>query len=91
MDWKFEPFSRGDYAPFKCLPDKPGSFDEMVLFARELSGGIPFVRVDFYDHGGVALFSEMTFSPCSGLMPFDPPEYDLRVGKMLDLPRVKLL
>lgn len=47
--WNFEPYRRGDYAPFEELPEKPGSFTEMLRFAKLLSEGIPFVRADFYD------------------------------------------
>lgn len=88
LDWKFKPFVRKDYAHFQGLPRRPDSFDKMVCFAKEPSSGIPYVRVDFYDHKGCGLFSEMTFCPCSGLMPFDPPGYDLYVGNMLDLPLI---
>lgn len=85
LNWAFVPFSRGDYVPFEKLPSRPASLDRMVEFARTLSRGIPFVRVDFYDVEGEPRFSEMTFYPCSGFMPFDPPEWDLIVGEMLSL------
>ena len=84
-DWSFAPFSRNDYAHFEDLPEKPASFNKMVEFARMLSNGIPFVRVDFYEVGGEPRFSEMTFHPCSGYMPFRPVEWDLRVGELLSL------
>lgn len=85
LDWTFAPFSREDYAPFEELPKRPASFERMVSLARELSEGIPFVRVDFYDIAGEPVFSEMTFHPCSGFMPFSPEEWDLRIGGMLSL------
>lgn len=86
LDWEFEPFGRNDYAPFEEIPKKPRSFDEMTGFARELATGIPFVRADFFEHKGCVRFSEMTFHPCAGFMPFDPPEWDEKVGKLLTLP-----
>ena len=85
MNWEFESFSRNDYDSFGELPERPRSFEHMVACAKVLSTGIPFVRADFYDYGDKALFSEMTFYPCSGFMPFDPPNYDLTVGEMLGL------
>lgn len=85
LDWEFTPFCREDYAPFERLPEKPASFDKMTELARILSAGIPFVRVDFYDVGRVPRFSEMTFYPCSGFMPFFPAEWDFHVGTMLSL------
>lgn len=87
MDWTRAPFGRTDYASFEELPTKPESFDEMAGLARELSAGMPFVRSDFFQHHGRPRFSELTFHPCSGFMPFDPPEWDYEVGQMLDLPR----
>ena len=89
MDWKFAPFTRSDYAPFETLPKKPRSFDKMVQLSRILAKRIPFVRADFYDNCGTVLFSELTFSPCSGLMPFNPPEWDEKIGGLLDLNRLQ--
>ncbi len=88
MDWEFELFRRDDYAPFEDLPAKPSCFNEMVECARELSVGMPFVRTDFYDYGGKARFSEMTFYPCAGYMPFDPSEWDEKLGGMIDLSNI---
>ena len=38
-----------------------------------------------YEINGKIYFGELTFTPCAGMMPFDPPEADLEVGKMLDI------
>ena len=89
MDWDFAPFGRGDYRAFDALPPRPACFDEMVGLSRRLSEGIPFVRVDFFEHGGAPRFSEMTFSPCGGFMRFDPPEWDGRLGSWIDLSGVR--
>lgn len=86
LDWDFDFFHRGDYASFEELPERPKSFGEMLHFAKILSRDIPFVRVDFYDSPKGALFSEMTFFPCSGMMVFEPFEADEFVGQMLNLP-----
>ncbi len=85
MNWEFMPFRREDYSPFEELPKKPSCFSEMVDCAKKLSEGMPFVRADFYGHGGRALFSEMTFCPCAGFMPFCPPDWDAKVGSLLDI------
>lgn len=89
-DWSFAPFGRNDYAPFDELPPKPACYDEMEGLARELAAGISFVRADLFVYGGRPRFSEMTFSPCGGFMPFDKPEWDEKLGELLaDVPRVK--
>lgn len=55
-------------------------------FARELSKGIPHVRVDFYDINGHVYFGELTFFHWSGLVPFEPKEWDMIVGNWITMP-----
>ncbi|MBQ7688684.1 MAG: glycosyl transferase [Clostridia bacterium] len=86
LDWAFAPFRRSDYKPFAELPKKPVHFEQMIELAKQLSAGHPFLRVDLYEVGGQIYFSEMTFFPNSGFMPFDPPEWDRTLGDMLILP-----
>jgi hypothetical protein len=61
----------------------------MVSISRELSAGIPFVRVDLYEPLGRVLFSEMTFSPVSGVMPVSPRRADDDLGRLIDLSLVE--
>ena len=65
---------------------KPSCFDEMVRYARVLSQGIPFVRVDFYDSNGKVVFGEMTFTPTAGMSEIYTEEAALAMGKMIRLP-----
>ncbi len=90
MDWEFAPFGRTDYAPFKQLPKKPSKFKEMVRIAQILSKGIPFLRVDLYQIKDRVFFSELTFYPCSGMMPFNPMVWDMKTGEMLELPTTSI-
>lgn len=48
------------------LPQRPESLETMLKAAADLSKPFPFVRVDFYDLDGQAIFGEMTFSPAGG-------------------------
>ena len=48
------------------IPRRPDSLQTMLEAARKLSEPFPFVRVDFYDLDGKAIFGEMTFSPAGG-------------------------
>lgn len=66
---------------------KPQSFDEMVLLAEKLSDKIPFLRVDFYEIDGRPYFGEMTFFPGNGFEKFEPDEYDLCLGELINLPK----
>lgn len=86
LDWKFAEFGRSDYKPFAELPEKPDKFDEMLEIAEVLARNVKnFIRVDLYEIKGNVYFSELTFSPCSGMMPFQPEEWDKKLGDMLVL------
>lgn len=87
LDWKPATFGRSDYKPFEKLPNKPQNFEKMVELARELSKGYSFLRVDLYEINGRIYFSELTFSPNAGMMPFSPKNYDYILGDMLILPK----
>ncbi len=67
-------------------PTKPQNFDKMKELTEKLSVGIPHVRVDFYDVNGKVYFGELTFSHWSGLMPFEPHEWDEILGSWITLP-----
>ena len=85
MDWKKASFQRTDYKEFDELPKKPNAFDEMVNISQILSRGLDFIRVDLYQIQNKVYFSELTFSPCAGFMPFKDMKSDLEIGKMLNL------
>lgn len=88
LDWTPTGFSRLDYRGFSGPPPKPRGLEQMIAISKRLSKDIPFVRVDLFEHAGQVLFSEMTFTPVSGMMPFSPPSADRLVGQLLDLSRV---
>lgn len=82
------PFRQGhDHA--KVMPPKPRNFELMKQLAGKLSKGIPHVRVDLYDLGDHVLFGEMTFFHFSGMVKFEPEEWDKRLGDMLKLPIIE--
>lgn len=87
-DWELAPFRRKDDAPVIALPPKPLQFDEMMKIAKRLSSAFPFVRVDLYTINGQVYFSELTFYPSSGLLPFESYESDKTIGKLLDLSKI---
>lgn len=79
------PFRQGhDHA--KVIPPKPKNFELMKQLAEKLSKGIPHVRVDFYDIGDKVFFGEMTFFHFSGMVKFEPQEWDYKIGEWLKLP-----
>lgn len=68
------------------LPQKPTNFELMKTIAEKLSVGIPQVRVDLYEFDGKVYFGELTLFHHSGLMPFEPTEWDNYFGGFIELP-----
>lgn len=65
---------------------KPEELSEILTLAKQLSEGIPFLRVDFYIIEHKVYFSELTFFPASGFERFVPDEWDDILGSWLELP-----
>ena len=86
LDWSFAGIGRLDYKEFTELPDKPKKYDQMLRLAEKLAADFPFVRVDLYEIESRIYFSEFTLTPVGGFIPFNPPEWDLKLGSMLRLP-----
>ena len=79
MDFNHLPFAQGH--PWADGPiSKPVSFEQMRELARKLAKGLQQVRVDFYDINGQIYFGELTFFHFSGNCPFQPVEWDERIG-----------
>ena len=78
------PYHRSDYKPFHnaIIPE---NFNKMSNYAELIAKHIsnPFVRIDLYSINRKIYFSEITFSPCSGMVPFEPKEADFELGKMI--------
>lgn len=63
----------------------PRNLNLMLELSRKLSAKIPFARIDFYESGDTLKFGEITFFPASGLIPFEPSEWDRKLGDMLEI------
>lgn len=75
------------YPPqFDRIISMPSTLPQMISLAETLSCGIPFLRVDFYTIGMDIFFGELTFFPTSGMTPFEPKDWDKKLGDMLILP-----
>lgn len=81
------PFSRTDYASYSGALPIPSNLPEMAETAQRLARAVDnsFVRVDLYDIDGQIYFSELTFYPNSGLIPFRPAEWDRKLGDLIRL------
>ena len=83
MDFNHLDFTNG-HPNADVLPKKPDSFEKMRELAEKISEGIPHCRVDFYEVDGRIYFGEITFFHMSGLAPFDPPEWDQKIGEWIE-------
>ena len=84
MGWRRQRFvtSKPEYlGELECPP----FFDEMLNMAKTLSVGHVFLRVDFMVFDSKIYFSELTKTPASGLVKWDPAEFDSIIGKYLDV------
>ena len=86
-DFKLLPVSRTDYRRITEQPLRPLNYEKMVEIAETLSKRFPHVRVDLYNIDGKIIFGELTFFTNSGLIPFDPDEFDYKMGKAFVLPQ----
>lgn len=66
---------------------KPTGFDKMIELSEKLSQNFLHARVDLYDINGKIYFGELTFFHFSGNVPFDPEEWDYKIGEWLILPQ----
>lgn len=85
LNWEKQSF-RWYYEPSDKVYPKPERFDEMVKYAKILSEGFPFMRVDFYEVNGKVYFGELTLFHGGGLGWFKPAEIDRKFGDMITLP-----
>ncbi len=83
--WEHMDIKRPPYRNSSQQIQKPHNYDLMIQLASKLSKGFQYVRVDLYEHDDRVYFGEMTFTPASGMMKFEPDEWDYRLGQLWDI------
>lgn len=86
LKWNLQNY-RVNYPNIIPLPDKPKTFEQMIVLASKLCEGFLFVRVDFYSVNGKIYFGEMTFTPQSGSGQWDDESKNLYYGELIHLPQ----
>ena len=71
--------------------EKPHYFDDMLKVVENLSRNIPHVRIDMIGDDDRFYFGEFTFFPGGGRDRFNPQEFDLIIGKKLDLKKYRII
>lgn len=69
--------------------EKPRFFEEMIRCAELLAKPFPFVRIDFYEQEDRIYVGEMTFYSGGGILPFEPIDWDYKLGEHINLPLQK--
>ncbi len=85
LNWHAMPFSTLYPISMKDAT-KPDKFEEMLLFARQLSRDMVYARIDFYVYKGIIYFGEVTLHHGGGFEPFYPRKYDYIIGRKIKLP-----
>lgn len=87
-DWKRLPFVEKHYSASSVEIEKPRTYEEMIAIAEKLSASIPFVRIDFYEVQNKIYFGEFTFYPTAGFEGFNPDNWDLELGRWIEIPNI---
>ena len=85
--WELLPFEAPEYSKSSdTLVERPVLLEQIISYAEQIvreAGNPDFLRVDFYIHKDNILFGEITFHDEAGYFKFNPPEYDLILGRNL--------
>ena len=89
LNWDHMDICQPSYPPSKHPEriQKPKNFEMMIDLSKKLSESFSFVRVDFYEVNGKIYFGELTFTPAGGIFIHDPPEWNEKLGDMIQLPK----
>ncbi len=80
------PFTYGGKPNADPTPAMPRNLDKMVELGKRLAEPFSFVRVDFYEISESEFYlGEMTFYSGGGTLPFDPVEWDEKLGEKIKL------
>ena len=84
-DWSRTEFSPKWVNNNENYKEKPKYLEELIKLGETLAEGFTYVRVDINSTDEKLYFSELTFTPASGMNAFYPLEKDLEIASMIDL------
>ncbi|MCD5767412.1 glycosyltransferase [Klebsiella pneumoniae] len=80
-EWELQSFTLG-YANTPNPIDRPESFNKMLRLASKIAIDFDYCRLDFMASDDAIFFSEITLTPESGQLKFNPPEWDAKLGRL---------
>ena len=72
--------------PDDSVIDKPEQLDQIISLSEKIASDFHFLRVDWYILKDAIYIGELTLHPGSGFVPFQPEEWDFKLGELLNLP-----
>ncbi len=90
-EWQYIPASIKLPTDPNVVIKKPSKLETMLKLAEILAKDYPHVRVDFYSINDKIYFGELTFYHGSGFEKFEPEEFGLTMGNLIELPVKKIL
>ena len=84
-NWMLQPFTLG-YGNTPYNIDRPSSLDDILDIAAKLATDLDYCRVDLMVENERVYFSEITLTPESGQLKFSHAEWDLRLGRLWNMP-----
>ena len=67
-NWNKLDFIRNKENEAEAVISRPQNLDKMIEYARILSAGMNYVRIDLYDTGEKVYFGEFTLTPLAGIL-----------------------
>lgn len=74
--------------PNRIETPTPVNKEKIIEYAKKISQGFSFIRVDFFEVNGILYFAEATFTPLMGNIVLSPYEYNTILGDKLDISSV---
>ncbi|HBT6110909.1 glycosyltransferase [Klebsiella pneumoniae] len=88
-NWMLQPFTLG-YGNTPYNIDRPSSLDDILDIAAKLATDLDYCRVDLMVENERVYFSEITLTPESGQLKFSHAEWDLRLGRLWNMPIIRI-
>lgn len=87
-DWKLTDISQSGFAAVSAKKEAvpaPSTLHDMIRLSEIIAKELIHVRIDWYSVNGRLYFGEITFFDGSGFDKFDKMDYDLELGRMIDI------
>lgn len=84
LNWRDTGYIKSTFSSEKQVK-QPASLLKMLEIAAEVSREFPFVRIDFFEDGGVPILGEMTFTPHACINNNMTEEGQVKLGRLIDL------